>query len=80
MQSVKHVLSNYDKKLSFLVFIFQDFKDADLLIIMGTALKVQPFASLIDRCVTTCNICSYNFYSFVCGEEFVIPDKISFSQ
>lgn len=63
MQSVKHGLSNYNNKLSFLVFIFQDFQDADLLIVMGTALKVQPFASLIDRCVTTRNIYSYNLWT-----------------
>ena len=29
--------------------IAQDFPNADLLIIMGSSLVVQPFASLIDR-------------------------------
>lgn len=82
MQSVKHGLSNYSNKLSFLVFIFQDFQDADLLIVMGTALKVQPFASLIDRCVTTqyLQLQLVDILTvFLCGEEFVIPFKISFS-
>ena len=82
MQSVKHGLSNYNNKLSILVFIFQDFQDADLLIVMGTALKVQPFASLIDRCVTTqyLQLQLVDILTvFLCGEEFVIPDKIIFS-
>uniref|UniRef100_A0A1L8DXE4 NAD-dependent protein deacetylase n=1 Tax=Nyssomyia neivai TaxID=330878 RepID=A0A1L8DXE4_9DIPT len=32
----------------------KDFKDCDLLIIMGTSLEVQPFASLPDRVNDTC--------------------------
>ncbi|KAK0545698.1 Sir2 histone deacetylase Hst2 [Tilletia horrida] len=31
-----------------------DFREADLLIVLGTSLKVQPFASLIDRVPSTC--------------------------
>ncbi|KAK0524943.1 Sir2 histone deacetylase Hst2 [Tilletia horrida] len=31
-----------------------DFKEADLLIVLGTSLKVQPFASLIDRVPSSC--------------------------
>lgn len=30
-------------------FIDHDFKNADLLIVMGSSLVVQPFASLIDK-------------------------------
>lgn len=32
-----------------LTFICQDFPRCDLLIIMGTSLQVQPFASLVSR-------------------------------
>lgn len=30
--------------------VMEDFPQCDCLIVMGTSLKVQPFASLIDRC------------------------------
>lgn len=35
----------------------RDFDQADLLIIMGSSLVVQPFASLVDRCVCVCVCC-----------------------
>ncbi len=34
-----------------------DLKTADLLIVMGTSLQVQPFASLIDAVPATCPRC-----------------------
>ncbi|XP_043274439.1 NAD-dependent protein deacetylase sirtuin-2 isoform X2 [Venturia canescens] len=38
----------------FHTLIDQDFRQADLLIIMGSSLVVQPFASLVDRVSSTC--------------------------
>ncbi|KAE8225075.1 hypothetical protein CF319_g2105 [Tilletia indica] len=34
--------------------LIDDFQKADLLIVLGTSLKVQPFASLIDRVPSSC--------------------------
>ena len=33
---------------------FQDLKQCDLLIVIGTSLQVQPFASIVDRVPPTC--------------------------
>lgn len=43
----------------------RDFAQADLLIIMGSSLVVQPFASLVDRYVLVVNITLFSFHSIV---------------
>eukprot|EP00921_Rhytidocystis_pertsovi_P023964 GHVQ01038453.1.p1 GENE.GHVQ01038453.1~~GHVQ01038453.1.p1 ORF type:complete len:510 (+),score=68.19 GHVQ01038453.1:125-1654(+) len=44
----------------FFILCRQDFVKADLLIIMGTSLKVMPFASLVTLCKPTCHRLLFN--------------------
>ncbi|KAL6416791.1 hypothetical protein ACFW04_013167 [Cataglyphis niger] len=55
----------------FQVLADRDFVQADLLIIMGSSLVVQPFASLIDRVRTTCPRLLIN------NEKVGMPDRLS---
>lgn len=84
--SVKYI-SNYtiiyccDLISSHLIFIsaFEDLPKCDLLIILGTSLVVQPFASLVDRWILIGSLISLMLYlssvfdSSFCLSECLIP-------
>ena len=50
-----HTTSHYTKHTLLILYatFFQDMPKCDLLIIMGTSLTVQPFASLVNRVTQT---------------------------